>query len=320
MMTSHHSIAIPSLKKKKRKKRKDPYPFPSKKRKRKEKELIWNYQLKIHQGWDVYNKESDERVWKEKYAEYVERPKSKFPDVWHKHIYEQERKSKQSLQRKQKMIKKNKQKKTKKNKKKNRNKQINKQKQRNWLIHVRWNAARISFGLFGLCRSIDLINWLTIPCGTRFNKLTEQVRERSVVRWNTRKRYGSVTERNKISTCGVNSLDMTEYPNTLLSFFFDSSHSFSSWSRFLSMVSVVFARLLTLFFPLLLNTVANNFCSNEQPIKTNRVWIEQKPFFVWLCDSISNRDGWPSSLKLTRRPGRIAMKHMPPKAKVTSLL
>ena len=43
--------------------------------------LIWNYQLNLHQGWDVYNKENEERVWKEKYAEYVERPKSKCSGV-----------------------------------------------------------------------------------------------------------------------------------------------------------------------------------------------------------------------------------------------
>ena len=83
--------------------------------------------MKIHQGWDVYNKENDERVWKEKYAEYVERPKSKFPDVWHKHIYEQERKSKQSLQRKQKMIKKK--------KKQKKQKQANKQTKATKLIN-----------------------------------------------------------------------------------------------------------------------------------------------------------------------------------------
>ena len=31
----------------------------------------------IHQGWDVSNKDGEEKVWKEKYDEYVERPKSK---------------------------------------------------------------------------------------------------------------------------------------------------------------------------------------------------------------------------------------------------
>jgi len=39
------------------------------------------YELNIHQGWDVTNKESEEKVWKERYAEYTERPKSKCPGL-----------------------------------------------------------------------------------------------------------------------------------------------------------------------------------------------------------------------------------------------
>jgi len=40
-------------------------------------------------------------------------------------------------------------------------------------------------------------------------------------------------------------------------------------------------------------------------LKKKSLTLNRKPF-VWLCDAISNRDGWLSTLKLTRRPGRTA--------------